>query len=182
MKVEPVEIEGLLVVTLFVMEDERGFFTERFKASEFASEGLPTFFEQDNHSRSRPGVLRGLHYQHTPALGKLVGVTRGRIWDVAVDLRADSGTYGQSFGLELSDSNGTLLWIPPGFAHGFCVLGEEDADVVYKMTDDYNAAGEGGVLWSDEDLAIDWPIQPSLLSQKDRALQSFADYRANPVF
>src|SRR3569832_2147525 len=120
MKVVQTELAGLLFIEVPLYRDDRGFFVERYQASRFQQAGLPTNFIQDNHSRSLPGVLRGLHYQYTPVQGKLVGVTRGRIWDVAVDLRADSPTFGKSFGIELSDEDGRQLWIPAGFAHGFC--------------------------------------------------------------
>src|SRR5665213_3777294 len=128
MKVVPVEIAGLILVELKVLGDARGFFIERFHQERFREVGLAAPFVQDNHSRSAPGVLRGLHYQTRPSQGKLVGVVRGRIWDVAVDIRADSPTFGKSFGVELSDENGYLLWVPRGFAHGFCVIGTEPAD------------------------------------------------------
>ncbi|MBV9217228.1 MAG: dTDP-4-dehydrorhamnose 3,5-epimerase [Acidobacteria bacterium] len=177
MEVERAPIEGLKIVRLKLREDDRGFFVERFRSSTFAAEGLPGGFLQDNHSRSQPGVLRGLHYQHAPPQGKLVGVTRGRIWDVAVDIRPESATFGESFGLELNDNNGLLLWIPPGFAHGFCVLGDSPADVVYKATSEYNPASDEGILWSDPELAIDWPITSPSLSERDRSLQSFQQYK-----
>jgi dTDP-4-dehydrorhamnose 3,5-epimerase len=127
---EQLPIDGLVLITLDVYGDARGFFCERYKLSRFAEAGISENFVQDNHSRSAPDVLRGLHYQYAPAQGKLVGVTRGRIWDVAVDIRPHSPTFGESYGTELSDMNGRLLWIPAGFAHGFCVLGEEPADVI----------------------------------------------------
>jgi dTDP-4-dehydrorhamnose 3,5-epimerase len=141
----PTEIPGLFVVELSVHGDARGFFIERFQAERFREYGLPAQYVQVNHSRSRPGVLRGLHYQHTPPQGKLVGVTRGQIWDVAVDIRRGSPSFGRSVGIELSDLNGLLLWIPAGFAHGFCVLGDEPADVVYQTDALYNPDGEGGI-------------------------------------
>jgi dTDP-4-dehydrorhamnose 3,5-epimerase len=166
MNCERLAIEGLVLVELGTRGDDRGFFVERFKRSEFEAAGLPTDFAQDNHSRSAPGVLRGLHYQYSPAQGKLVGVTRGRIWDVAVDIRHHSATLGQSYGCELSDRNGLMLWIPVGFAHGFCVTGDEPADVLYKTTD--------------SDVAIDWPVRDPQLSPRDLKLQSFRDYRRDP--
>ena len=128
-----------------------------------------------------PGVLRGIHYQHRPAQGKLVGVIRGRIWDVAVDLRADSPTYGQHYHVELSDLNGRLLWMPAGFGHGFCVLGDEAADVLYKVDAPYDATGEGGIHWADPDLAIPWPVRAPIISTRDQGLASFAAYKARPV-
>jgi dTDP-4-dehydrorhamnose 3,5-epimerase len=174
MKVRGLGIDGLLLVELNVYEDARGFFIERFQSERFREAGLPTGLVQDNHSRSNPRVLRGLHFQHTPAQGKLVGVMRGRIWDVAVDIRPQSPTFGQSVGVELTDMNGNLIWIPPGFAHGFCVLGDEPADLL-------NPKGEAGIAWDDPDLAIPWPISDPLVSTRDTQLQSFAEYRANPV-
>lgn len=181
MRATRLEIEGLILVELNIRGDERGFFAERFKRSAFRELGLPGEFCQDNHSRSAHGVLRGLHYQADPPQGKLVGVTRGRIWDVAVDIRPHSPTFGRSHHLELSDMNGLMLWIPPGFAHGFCVVGGEPADVYYKVDADYNAATEGGIIWSDPELAIPWPIADPVVSNRDDALPSFAEYRARAV-
>lgn len=175
-------IEGLCVVELAVYGDKRGFFVERYNEQSFAEAGLPTKFVQDNHSRSAPGVLRGLHAQHTPApgQGKLVGCVNGRIWDVAVDVRPNSATFGQQFGVELSDENGKLLWIPPGFAHGFCVLGDEPADVMYKVTALYNPEGEIGISWNDPELKVDWPISDPTISERDSNLISFEEYKNNP--
>jgi dTDP-4-dehydrorhamnose 3,5-epimerase len=180
MQVIPVEIKGLALIELKVHGDPRGFFVERFQQDRFRSHGLPTHFVQDNHSRSAPGVLRGMHYQLQPSQGKLIGVIRGRIWDVAADIRPDSPTFGQHVGVELSDTNGRLLWIPPGFAHGFCVLGNEPADVLYKVDASYNAAGEGGISWNDPDLAIPWPLSNPTVSKRDQGLSSFVQYRAKP--
>jgi len=180
MKVVPVEIKGLALVELKVNGDARGFFIERFQQERFAASGLTTAFVQDNHSRSAPGVLRGLHYQLRPAQGKLVGVVRGRIWDVAVDIRPESPTFGQNFAVELSDMNGRLLWIPPGFAHGFCVLGDEPADVYYKVDAPYTPATEGGISWNDPTLAVAWPVRNPTVSQRDQKLMSFAQYKAAP--
>ena len=181
MKVHELDISGLRLIELAIHGDERGFFTERFQSDRFQKAGLPTRFVQDNHSRSAPGVLRGLHYQQNPCQGKLVGVVRGRIWDAVVDLRASSPTYGQHIGVELNDLNGKLLWIPPGFGHGFCVLGDEPADVIYKVDACYNPAGEGGVHWNDPELAIPWPIEDPTVSQRDQKLMTFAEYRRSPV-
>lgn len=125
--------------------------------------------------------MRGLHYQHTPAQGKLVGVIRGCVWDVAVDIRPDSATYGQYHAVELSGENGMLFWIPSGFAHGFCVLGDEPADMLYKVTAEYNPAGEGGIRFDDPDLAIDWPIVDPLISDRDKAQPSWQDYCKLPA-
>ncbi|HEX4794189.1 MAG TPA: dTDP-4-dehydrorhamnose 3,5-epimerase [Humisphaera sp.] len=182
MKVSQLEISGLLLVELTVRGDARGFFIERFQDAKFRELGLPTHFVQDNHSRSAPGVLRGVHYQHTPPQGKLVGVVRGRVWDVAIDIRASSPTFGQHLAVELSDMNGRLLWIPPGFAHGFCVLGDEPADVYYKVDNPYNPAGEGGIAWNDPQLAIPWPCEKPTISARDQAQQSLAQYHQKPAF
>ena len=181
MQVTHLDLNGLILFSLPMYRDGRGFFVERYRSERF-EEYLPgKEFVQDNHSRSRPGVLRGLHYQRDPEQGKLVGAIRGRIWDVAVDIRADSPTFGKSFGTELSDENGRLLWIPAGFAHGFCVLGDEPADVLYKVDASYNAAGEGGIHWADPELAISWPVLDPIVSKRDEWLDSFATYRAKAL-
>lgn len=175
-------IDGLLLIELKIHGDSRGFFVERFNASKFEELGIPIHFVQDNYSRSAPNVLRGLHYQHNPSQGKLVGVTRGRVWDVAVDIRKGSPTFGDYYGVELSEENGLLFWIPPGFAHGFCVLGDEPADILYKVTGAYNPAGEGGIQYDDPELDIPWPLENPTLSARDKTLPSFAEYRDNPLF
>ncbi len=180
MRITRLDLDGLLLIELEVHGDERGFFIERFNVDRFQAEGLQTTFVQDNHSRSRPGVVRGLHYQHTPAQGKLVGVTRGRIWDVAMDIRPDSLTYGQIRSTELSDMNGRLLWVPRGFAHGFCVLDDTPADLLYKVDAPYNPDGESGILWNDPALAIPWPIRDPLVSARDRTLPTFEQLRRTP--
>lgn len=175
-------LEDALLVQLKVFNDARGFFVERFNRRAFEEAGLPTNFVQDNHSRSIPGVVRGLHYQHSPPQGKLVGVAHGKIWDVIVDLRVKSPTFGKHYGVELSGENGRLLWIPGGFAHGFCVLGDEPADVFYKVTELYDGKKEGGINCFDGELGIHWPIANPNLSDRDRVLGSFRDYRERPVF
>lgn len=180
MKLRDCPIEGLKVIELAVHGDARGFFVERYHRQKLADIGLDVEFVQDNHSRSAPNILRGLHYQHTPPQGKLVGVTRGAVWDVAVDIRPNSPTYGQYHGVELTGENGVLFWIPAGFAHGFCVLGDEPVDMLYKVSGLYNQAGEGGIRYDDPELAIDWPIKNPLISARDEGLMSFADYKANP--
>ena len=180
MKCEPLELKGLLLVQLALHGDARGFFVERYQEAKYRQFGLPTRFFQDNHSRSAPGVLRGLHYQADPAQGKLVGVVRGRIWDVVVDVRPDSPTFGRHYGVELSDINGRLLWIPAGFAHGFCVLGDEPADVLYKVDSAYNPAGEGGIRWDDPEIGIEGPISDPVLSDRDRGAPQLADVQVAP--
>lgn len=180
MEVQNCPIAGLRVLKPSLFKDSRGFFSERFNARRFAEAGLPSEFVQDNHSRSLPGVLRGLHYQHTPPQGKLVGVTSGRIWDVALDIRPSSPTFGRHHAVELSAENSLMFWIPAGFAHGFCVLGDQPADVIYKVDNYYNPAGENGIRFDDEDVNIPWPIKNPILSGRDRGLLSCQDYRRNP--
>ncbi len=180
MQLIPCPIDGLKLVQLAVHGDTRGFFVERYHKDKLAALGIGEEFVQDNHSRSAPGILRGLHYQHTPPQGKLVGVIRGRVWDVAVDLRPSSPTYGQHHGVELTGENGLLFWIPPGFGHGFCVLGDESADMLYKVSGLYNAAGEGGIRYDDPDLNIPWPLENPLISERDQNLMRFEEYRKNP--
>jgi dTDP-4-dehydrorhamnose 3,5-epimerase len=181
MKIIDLPFEGLKLIELAVHGDARGFFVERYRVDQFRELGLPIEFAQENHSRSAPGVLRGLHYQTDPAQGKLIGVVRGRIWDVVVDIRADSPTFARSYAVEISDMNGLLLWVPAGFAHGFCVLGEEPADVLYKVDGLYNPKTEGGIRHDDAELAIEWPITAPTVSARDRTLPPFSEYRANPV-
>jgi dTDP-4-dehydrorhamnose 3,5-epimerase len=165
------------IIQLILHGDARGFFVERYHEGKLAEIGFNERFAQDNHSRSAPGILRGLHYQHTPPQGKLVGVTSGRVLDVAVDIRTHSPHFGKHVAVELSDTNGRLLWIPAGFAHGFCVLGDAPADMLYKCTGLYNAAGEGGIRYDDPQIGIDWPIQNPQISGRDEALESLADYK-----
>ncbi len=177
MNITNTPILDLKIIQLDIHRDERGFFVERFNQKSFADLGLPTEYFQDNFSYSLPNVIRGLHYQNNPTQAKVVGCVRGRIWDVAVDIRRDSPTFGQHFGIELSGENGKLLYIPAGFAHGFCVLGDESADVAYKVDNPYSKAGDGGIAFDDPDLAIDWPIKNPIVSNKDKALQSFKNYK-----
>jgi dTDP-4-dehydrorhamnose 3,5-epimerase len=172
-------LEGLLIVKLDVFKDDRGFFVERYNRKKFEEAGLPIDHVQDNHSRSKPGVIRGLHYQTNPEQGKFVGVPRGVIWDVVVDIRPNSPTFGEHESIEISDNNATMFWIPAGFAHGFCVLEDRDADVVYHVNSPYNPAGEGGIAWDDPELGIEWPVKNPIISERDKNLPSFADYKTN---
>ena len=167
----PLQLPEVILIEPRVFTDDRGFFLETYKASEFAEHGIPEAFVQDNHSRSVKHVLRGLHYQNPPkAQGKLVRVVRGAIFDVAVDIRPSSPTFGEWVAEVLSDENQRMLYIPPGFAHGFLVLSDV-ADVVYKVTTEYAPELDRGILWSDPTLAIAWPLQgPPILSAKDAAL------------
>ncbi len=181
MKISELSLAGLKLIELNVYKDERGFFAERFNEELFQENGLPTRFAQDNHSRSQPRTLRGLHYQADPAQGKLVGVIRGAILDVVVDIRSESPTYGAHLAIELKDDEGRLLWIPAGFAHGFCVVGDTPADVLYKVDAPYDPSSEGGILWCDSDLGIAWPFADPIVSGRDRSLPSFKAYRQHPV-
>jgi dTDP-4-dehydrorhamnose 3,5-epimerase len=158
--------------SLNVLHDSRGFFTERFRLDVWRAAGLPELVQM-NHSRSAPGVLRGLHLQHSPAQGKLVGVTRGKIFDVAVDVRPHSPSYLQHVAITLNETE--MLWIPEGFLHGFCVLGEEAPDVVYYTSATYHAAGEAGVRYDDPSLAINWPLRAPILSERDTQLPYLVD-------
>lgn len=169
MQLHDTDLPEVKRITLDVYRDARGFFTERYAAPKFAAIGLTENFVQDNHSLSLPGVVRGLHFQHDRPQGKLVGVTRGRILDAAVDIRPHSPNFGRSITVALDETQ--LLWIPPGFAHGFCVLGDEPADVFYKVTAVFNAAGEAGISPG----LIDWPVENPILSERDRALPTLAE-------
>ncbi|MBI3865419.1 MAG: dTDP-4-dehydrorhamnose 3,5-epimerase [Planctomycetia bacterium] len=160
------ELQGIVVIEPKVFEDERGFFLETFHRPRFAAAGIDVEFVQDNHSRSRQGVLRGLHYQLTRPQGKLVRVVRGSVLDVAVDLRRSSPTFGRWFGCELSESNRRQVYIPPGFAHAFCVTSDV-ADVIYKCTEVYVPQDERTLLWSDPALGIKWPVANPIVSAKD---------------
>ena len=169
MLIEHPDLAPLLVLTPRFFRDERGFFTESYNKRVFdEAAGAKVEFVQDNHSRSTRGVLRGLHYQLPPrAQGKLVRVAAGEIFDVAVDMRRSSTTFGRWFGVVLSADKGNQLWIPPGFAHGFLTL-SDTADVLYKATDYYDPACERSVIWNDPDIGIEWPPQDRpLLSRKD---------------
>lgn len=168
-------IPGVMVVQPRVFEDERGSFMETYKRSDFAAAGIREHFVQDNHSISSKNVLRGLHYQKNPnAQGKLVRCIRGKIFDVAVDIRKGSPTFRQWVGVELSEENRLMLYIPPAFAHGFVVLGDA-AEVVYKCTKEYSPADEGGIIWNDPGLNIDWPVKEPLLSGKDEKYPRLGD-------
>ena len=163
------EIEGLCVIEPKVFYDDRGYFVETYNQNDFNEEGLHMVFVQDNQSMSTRGVLRGLHFQKEHPQGKLVRVLRGKVFDVAVDLRKASETYGQWFGVELSAENKKQFYIPEGFAHGFLVLSDE-AEFAYKCTDFYHPGDEGGIIWNDPDIGIQWPIAEDMeliLSEKD---------------
>jgi dTDP-4-dehydrorhamnose 3,5-epimerase len=178
-KVTATELPGVLLIEPVVYGDERGFFVETFQVQRYLAEaGIERSFVQDNHSRSRRSVLRGLHLQLARPQGKLVRVARGEVFDVAADIEPKSPTFGRWVGAVLSDTNQHQLWIPPGYAHGFLVLSEV-ADFEYKCTDYYDPKSEAGVVWNDPDLAIDWPIAEPTLSAKDLRLPTLAALRSS---
>ncbi len=176
------EIPEIILIEGQNLRDARGFFRETYKQSEFAANGIPFTFVQDNHSHSVRGVIRGLHYQKNPrAQGKLVIVSTGEIFDVAVDIRKGSPTYGKWVEKVLSVDNGCLLYVPPGFAHGFCVLSAE-ADVMYKVTTEYAPELDRGIVWNDPAIGIRWPVPRPTLSPKDAALPRLKDADNNFLF
>lgn len=163
------QIEGLVIVQPSVFGDERGYFMETYNKEEFEKQGLDMTFIQDNESKSKKGVLRGLHFQRKYSQGKLVRCTQGTVWDVGVDLRKGSPTYGEWAGVELSAENKTMFYIPEGFAHGFVVLSDE-ATFNYKCTNLYAPEYDGGIRWNDPDIGVEWPVEglELLLSEKDQ--------------
>lgn len=165
-------IPEVILIEPLRLSDERGFFMETYKRSDFAKEGITEYFVQDNHSLSRQGVLRGLHYQKNPrAQGKLVRCIKGKIFDVAVDIRRGSPTYGLWIVTELTGEDGHMLYIPPAFAHGFVALSDV-AEVIYKCTEEYSPENERGIIWNDLTIKINWPVENPKLSQKDATLPS----------
>lgn len=183
MQVIPTAVKDALIIEPRVFGDARGFFMESWNRRSFSALGLDLDFVQDNHSRSQRGVLRGLHYQMQQVQGKLVRVVAGAVFDVAVDLRRASPTFGQWAGVVLSAENQRMFWVPPGFAHGFLTL-TETADFLYKATDYYAPAHERSILWNDPDLGIDWPLAdlpgPPVLAAKDAAGSRFRDAEVYP--
>jgi dTDP-4-dehydrorhamnose 3,5-epimerase len=167
-------IDGLVLLEPEVHGDERGFLVETFSAGAWRELGVDADFVQDNHSRSRAEILRGLHFQTTPGQAKLVRCLRGRIWDVGVDLRRGSPTYGEWEGYELDDELHRQLYVPVGFAHGFCVLSEV-ADVHYKLSSLYDPDTEAGIAWDDPEIAVDWPLDDPQVSQRDATAPRLAD-------
>lgn len=171
------EIEGLCVIEPAVFKDERGYFMETYNQKDFQEAGLNMVFVQDNQSMSSKGVLRGLHFQKEYPQGKLVRAVRGTVFDVAVDLRESSKTYGKWFGVELSAENKKQFYIPEGFAHGFLVLSDE-AEFAYKCTDFYHPGDEGGIIWNDPDIGVEWPIEEGMqviVSEKDNKWNGIKD-------
>jgi dTDP-4-dehydrorhamnose 3,5-epimerase len=178
-RIESTHLNGLVVLIPEVFEDERGFFMETFRADQFKEYGLPYEFVQDNHSRSAKGVLRGLHFQWDPPMAKLMRVTHGTAFLVAVDIREGSPTLGKWYGLEVSAQNKKQVFAPAGFARGFCVL-SDFAEIEYKCTGIYNSKGESGIRWDDPDIGVEWPIQNPMLSTKDASAQSLSRWLQSP--
>ncbi|MFT6417504.1 MAG: dTDP-4-dehydrorhamnose 3,5-epimerase [Candidatus Azotimanducaceae bacterium] len=177
MKVIETKLEDCVIIEPKVFGDKRGFFLETFQAERYAAEaGITLSFVQDNHSRSSKGVLRGLHFQKNKPQGKLVRAVKGEVYDVAVDMREGSATFGRWEAVILSEENKIQFWVPPGFAHGFLVL-SETADFEYKCTDYYDPLDEGSILWSDPDLNITWPITNPSLSDKDANAEKLVDLK-----
>ena len=175
--VTPCDIEGLYVIEPTVFKDERGYFVETYNQNDMKEAGLDMVFVQDNQSMSTRGVLRGLHFQKQFPQGKLVRVVRGKVFDVAVDLRSDSKTYGKWFGVELSAENMKQFYIPEGFAHGFLVLSDE-AEFCYKCTDFYHPGDEGGLAWNDPEIGVEWPLEEGvdlIISEKDQKWKGLND-------
>jgi dTDP-4-dehydrorhamnose 3,5-epimerase len=175
MKVTPLSLNGVLLIEPAVFYDERGYFLESYNEEPFIKAGIAVKFVQDNHSMSNKGVLRGLHFQNPPFdQGKLVRVVRGAVTDVIVDIRKASSTYGRHLSIELNETNRLMLWIPPGFAHGFLAL-EDETIFLYKCSDLYNKNAERGILWNDPELQINWGMNQPVVSSKDMELGYFKD-------
>lgn len=166
MNITPTSLEGLLLIEPRCFQDERGFFLESYEQERYQALGITEEFVQDNHSRSRKNVLRGLHFTKSRPQTQIVTVMRGRIFDVVVDIRKDSPTFGKWFGTELSDEGIRQIYMPHGFAHGFCVLSEY-ADLHYKVSQRYDPSDEGGLIWNDSEVKIDWPIKDPIISERD---------------
>ena len=181
MRALPTSLDGVLLLEPAVHGDDRGFFVETFRANVWGELGIDVEFVQDNHSRSRRGTLRGMHFQTDPGQAKLVRCARGQILDVVVDLRRDSDTFGRWESHELDDAALRQLWVPVGFAHGFCVLSDE-ADVVYKCSSYYDPATEAGIAYDDPDVGIAWPNLELLVSERDRAAPRLADIAESLTF
>jgi dTDP-4-dehydrorhamnose 3,5-epimerase len=178
-QIESTHLNGVVVLRPEVFEDERGFFMEAYRADQFRELGLPAEFVQDNHSGSSRGVLRGLHFQWDPPMGKLMRVSVGTAFLVAVDIRKGSPTLGEWFGLEVSAESRLQVWAPAGFARGFCVLSDR-AELQYKCTGIYNRRCESGILWNDPEIGIDWPVREPILSAKDADAQKLATWLERP--
>lgn len=172
-------LNDVFVLVPEIFQDDRGFFMETWRRDQFLDIGLDLDFVQDNHSRSARGVVRGLHFQWEPPMGKLMRVTRGTAFLVAVDIRKGSPTLGQWVGVEASEENRRQVWAPAGFARGFCVL-SESADIQYKCTGVYNKHGESGILWNDPAIGVEWPVREPVISEKDRKAQTLEQWLRSP--
>jgi dTDP-4-dehydrorhamnose 3,5-epimerase len=177
--IESRHLEDIVVIVPGIFQDSRGFFSEIFREDQFRQLGLPTRFVQDNHSRSAKGVLRGLHFQWDPPMGKLMRVTQGAAYLVAVDIRKNSPTLGRWVGIECSPENRRMVWAPAGFARGFCSL-MDGTEIQYKCTGVYNSRAESGILWNDPSIGVEWPLREVTVSDKDRTARSLADWLASP--
>jgi dTDP-4-dehydrorhamnose 3,5-epimerase len=180
MKISTTPLEGLLVIEPRCFQDERGFFLETYQGTRYREAGILDDFVQDNQSRSAEGVLRGMHFQVHRPQAQLVTVMRGRIFDVGVDLRPGSATFGQWYGVELSDTGPRQIYMSPGFGHGFCVLSQW-ADLNYKVSRNYDAHDEGGLLWNDPDVGIRWPLATPSVSARDAAYPRLKDLSADAL-
>ena len=181
-KFTKLSIPEVILVESFVYEDERGYFSETYKYSEFKNAGIDLEFVQTNHSKSKKGVLRGLHFQNQPnAQAKLVRSIVGKIFDVAVDIRKGSPTYGQWVGEILSAENKKMLYVPVGFAHGFCVISDE-VEILYKCTAEYAHESESGIVWNDPTINIDWPIKNPIVADKDKTMKTLQETENNFLY
>ena len=178
-ELESRHLEEVVVLVSTAFADDRGLFMETYREDQFREMGLPTIFAQDNHSYSRKGVVRGLHFQWEPAMGKLMRVTRGAAYLVAVDLRLGSPTLGKWVGIESTAENRKQVWAPASFARGFCAL-TDDVEVQYKCTGTYNGKAESGIRWDDPEIGIEWPVRDVIISEKDRRAQTLAEWLASP--
>jgi dTDP-4-dehydrorhamnose 3,5-epimerase len=177
--IESRHLDDVVVLVPDIFKDDRGFFSETFRADQFRSLGLPTDFVQDNHSKSAKGVLRGLHFQWEPPMGKLMRVTAGSAFLVAVDIRKGSPTLGKWVGVECSAENRRMVWAPSGFARGFCSL-SDGSEIQYKCTGIYNARAEGAIRWDDPSIGVEWPLTDVIVSKKDGSALSLAEWLASP--
>lgn len=178
-KLESRHMRDVVVLVPEIFQDSRGFFMETYREDQFLKHGLPTHYVQDNHSRSSKGVVRGLHFQWDPPMGKLMRVSQGTAFLVAVDIRKGSPTLGKWVGVEASAENRKQVWAPAGFARGFCVL-SETAEIQYKTTGIYNNKGESGIRWDDKEIGVEWPVKEPILSDKDRNAQTLAQWFERP--
>jgi dTDP-4-dehydrorhamnose 3,5-epimerase len=177
--IESRHLQDVAVIVPDIFKDDRGFFSETFRADQFEALGLPTEFLQDNHSKSAKGVVRGLHFQWSPPMGKLMRVTQGVAFLVAVDIRKGSPTLGKWVGIECSMENRRMVWAPAGFARGFCAL-SDGTEIQYKCTGVYNGGAESGIQWNDPAIGIEWPLHDVTVSEKDRNARTLAEWMASP--